>query len=67
MGKIVINEISFILPITYSGKELKFNFTKNFYVDFKFDQLKSQNIEIVFTFSFILIFNLKETFIVIKS
>jgi len=47
MGRLIVNEFSFILPLTLSGRELKFNFSENFYVDIEFDQLKSQYMEIV--------------------
>jgi hypothetical protein len=48
MGKIILEKFIFYLPLTTSAKELKFNFTESFYLDIKFENLKSNFLEMVF-------------------
>ena len=47
MGKIILREFNFFLPMTLSGKEVKFNLTESFYMDLEFEQLKSNYMELV--------------------
>lgn len=47
MGKIIIGGFTFFLPVTLSAREIKFNFSENFYMDIEFEQLKSNYMELV--------------------